>query len=47
MKIADEEALSKGLSLTVLEDVCAKFKELESKGMGDLGTQAIIEYYKK
>ena len=47
MKIADEEALSKGLSLTVLEDVCAKFKELESKGMGDLGTQAIIEYYEK
>ena len=47
MKIADEEALSKGLSLTVLEDVCAKFKELEIKGMGDLGTQAIIEYYKK
>lgn len=46
MKIAIEEAHDRDLTLSVLEDVCKKYMELEEKGMGDLGTQAIIESYK-
>lgn len=46
MKIALEEAEAKNLDLSVLKDVCHKFQTLEDEGMGDLGTQAIIEFYK-
>ena len=46
MKIALDEAGDKNLELSVLADVCNKFVGLEEKGMGDLGTQAIIKAYK-
>ena len=43
---ADEEALAADTRLGVLEDVLGMAKKLESEGMGDLGTQALIKYYK-
>ena len=46
MGIADEEALAVDTRLGVLEDVLGMAKKLESEGMGDLGTQALIKYYK-
>ena len=46
MGIADEEALAADTRLGVLEDVLGIAKKLESEGMGDLGTQAFIKYYK-
>lgn len=46
MGLADEEALAADTRLGVLEDVLAMAKKLESEGMGDLGTQALIKYYK-
>ena len=46
MGIADEEALAVDSRLGVLEDVLGMAKKLESEGMGDLGTQALIKYYK-
>ncbi len=46
MGIADEEALAADTRLGVLEDVLAMAKKLEAEGMGDLGTQALIKYYK-
>lgn len=46
MGIADEEALAADTRLGVLEDVLGMAKKLESGGMGDLGTQALIKYYK-
>lgn len=46
MGIADEEALVADTRLGVLEDVLGMAKKLESEGMGDLGTQALIKYYK-
>lgn len=46
MGIADEEALAVDTRLGVLEDVLGMAKKLKSEGMGDLGTQALIKYYK-
>ena len=46
MGIADEEAVAADTRLGVLEDVLGMAKKLESEGMGDLGTQALIKYYK-
>jgi len=46
MRIAMEEAGASGLSLTVLPDVLDMYEKLAEKGMGDLGTQALIEFYK-
>lgn len=46
MGIADEEALAADTRLGVLEDVLGMAKKLESEGVGDLGTQALIKYYK-
>ena len=46
MGIADEEALAADIRLGVLEDVLGMAKKLESEGLGDLGTQALIKYYK-
>lgn len=46
MGIADEEVLAADTRLGVLEDVLGMAKKLESEGMGDLGTQALIKYYK-
>lgn len=46
MSLADEEARDTGVSLDILEDVLSMCRELESEGMGDLGTQALIKHYK-
>jgi 3-hydroxyisobutyrate dehydrogenase/2-hydroxy-3-oxopropionate reductase len=46
MKLADEEALLSGLSLNILRQALSQYQELEAKGMGDLGTQALIHYYR-
>ena len=45
MKIADDEAKSRKLSLDILKDVLKIYEELENEGMGDLGTQALIKHY--
>ena len=47
MKIAIECAETKGVTLDVLKQVCDEYVQLENDGKGDLGTQAIIEYYKR
>ncbi|NMA18505.1 MAG: NAD(P)-dependent oxidoreductase [Clostridiaceae bacterium] len=47
LKLADEEAVAEGLSLDVLSQVLSEYQELEDKGMGDLGTQALIHYYRR
>lgn len=46
MGLALKEAKSSGLNLAVLELVLKEYEGLETKGMGDLGTQALIEHYK-
>lgn len=46
MKLADEEAVSAGQKLGVLEYILSMYQELEAEGMGDLGTQALIKHYK-
>lgn len=45
MGIADEEAKEAGLTLPVLEKVLSMYREMEAEGKGDLGTQALIQYY--
>ena len=47
MKIAIECADAKGVTLDVLKKVCDEYVQLENDGKGELGTQAIIEYYKR
>ncbi len=47
MKIAIECAETKGVTLDLLKKVCDEYVQLENDGKGDLGTQAIIEYYKR
>lgn len=47
MKIALEEAEKKGQKLDTLNTVLNMYKKLESNGLGDLGTQALIKYYEK
>ncbi|MBR1672502.1 MAG: NAD(P)-dependent oxidoreductase [Fretibacterium sp.] len=47
MTLADGEAQESGLQLEVLQAALKNYKELESKGMGDLGTQALIKHYDK
>ena len=47
MKIAIECADAKGVTLDVLKKVCDEYVQIENNGKGDLGTQAIIEYYKR
>ena len=47
MKIAIECAETKGVTLDVLKKVCDEYVQLENDGKGELGTQAIIEYYKR
>jgi len=43
MKIAQGQGFG---SLPVLERVCTMYGDLEAEGMGDLGTQALIRYYR-
>ena len=45
MNIASEEAEHAGISLEVLNTVCRMYRDLAERGMGDLGTQALIHYY--
>ncbi len=47
MKIAIECAETKGVTLDVLKKVCDEYVQLENGGNCELGTQAIIEYYKR
>ena len=47
MRIADEEARDKGLSLEMLAEVLRMYRALDECGMGDLGTQALIRYYEE
>ncbi|OEH85121.1 oxidoreductase [Desulfuribacillus stibiiarsenatis] len=46
MDVAAEEATTVNIQLDVLETVLKMYKELEEQGLGDLGTQALIKYYK-
>ncbi len=46
MKLADEEAQGAGIELGVLEYILSMYQDLEAEGMGDLGTQALVKYYK-
>lgn len=41
MRIAQQQG-----ALPVLERVCAMYADLEGKGMGSFGTQALIRYYR-
>lgn len=45
MMIAKEEASEACLKLAILDEVLEMYKLLDNKGMGDLGTQALIKYY--
>ncbi len=45
MGIALQEAEERGLELSMLRRVYENYKELESRGFGDLGTQALIKNY--
>lgn len=46
MTIASTQSKKDGLELEVLEKVLSIYKKLEKNGLGELGTQALIEYYK-
>lgn len=46
MKLADAEAEAASLKLGTLEYVLSMYQKLEQDGLGELGTQALIEYYK-
>lgn len=45
MTLADEEATTSGVRLDVLETALTNYRELQDKGYGDLGTQALIKHY--
>ncbi|MCR4818870.1 MAG: NAD(P)-dependent oxidoreductase [Fretibacterium sp.] len=45
MGLADEEARNSGLQLEVLQAALKNYRELAEKGLGDLGTQALIKHY--
>lgn len=45
MSLADDEAGDVAVELPVLKDVLAMCRELETDGMGDLGTQVLIRGY--
>lgn len=45
MKLAKEEAESDGITLHVLNQTLAAYEELEKRGDGELGTQALIKYF--
>ncbi len=47
MTLALTEANRSGLYLDVLSQVLANYEELQAKGYGDLGTQALIKYYEE
>lgn len=45
MGLALSETQDKGLSLEVLGQALANYRQLEDQGFGDLGTQALIKHY--
>ena len=45
LRLATEEAERKGLTLDVVPKVLADFRELEEKGLGEEGSQALIKHY--
>ena len=45
LRIASEESEAVHLKLSVLKDVLQMYETLQERGMGDLGTQALIRYY--
>ncbi|MEG0215119.1 MAG: NAD(P)-dependent oxidoreductase [Hungatella sp.] len=45
MGLAEEEAREAGLELGVLEEILGMCRDLEAKGMGELGTQVLIKHY--
>ena len=45
MNIATEEGREAGADLSISEAVLAIYKDLEAKGLGDLGTQALLKHY--
>lgn len=47
MSLALNEANRSGVCLEVLSQVLANYEELQAKGYGDLGTQALIKYYEE
>lgn len=47
MKIAEREADNKGVQLDMLDTVLKMYETLEEKGLGDLGTQALMKYYEE
>ena len=47
MAIASEEAKKTGLSLEMLDGVLGMYRALEERGLGDLGTQALIRAYRR
>lgn len=47
MNLAAEGAEDADLELGVLKHVLSMYKVLEEKGLGELGTQALIQYYQK
>lgn len=46
MTLAAEESKQSQLYLPILQQVLDNYKELEKEGFGDLGTQALIKFYK-
>lgn len=46
MRLAEEEANGSGVTLDILSQILRHYEELENQGFGDLGTQALIKYYK-
>lgn len=46
MRIASEEAGKRELELPVLKQVLSIYERMQAQGMGDLGTQAILEAYR-
>ena len=45
MNIATEEGREAGADLSISEAVLAIYKDLEAKGLGDMGTQALLKHY--
>lgn len=45
LTIADNEAKEMGLTMPVTEDIIQMYTEVSKKGMGRLGTQALIKYF--
>lgn len=47
LQIADDEAKKNGISLEMMEQVLKMYETLAKKGLGDLGTQALVKFYDK